>query len=66
MQATNAIKGFDVVHQLFRLRHTKNMTDTEVLVIMRTLADNVKSYEQVVEVSFITKPPRGRSLLTKS
>lgn len=49
-QANSAIKGFDVLHQLFRLRHAKNMSDLEATIIMRTLADNVKSYEQVVEV----------------
>lgn len=47
---TAAIRRFDVVHQLFRLRHAKNMADTEVLAVMRTLADSVKTYEQVVEV----------------
>lgn len=49
-QANSAVKGFDVLHQLFRLRHAKNMLDLEATIIMRTLADNVKSYEQVVEV----------------
>jgi hypothetical protein len=34
-----------------RFRHAKNMTDSEALTIMRALADNVGSYEQVVEVS---------------
>jgi len=45
-----AIKGFDVLHQLFRIRNGKNLADSEVLAIMRTLADNIKTYEQVVEV----------------
>ena len=34
-----------------RFRHAKNMTDSEALTIMRALADNVRSYEQAVEVS---------------
>jgi len=51
-QANLAIKGFDVLHQLFRLRYTKNITEAETLAIMRTLADNVRSYDQVVEAGF--------------
>jgi hypothetical protein len=50
MQASSAIRGFDVLHQLIRLRHTKSMSDAEISTSMRTLADNTKSYEQVVEV----------------
>jgi len=49
--STNTIKGFDVLHQLFRLRHAKKMPDSEVALIMRTFANNVKSYDQVIEVS---------------
>lgn len=48
-RATSAIKG-DVLHQLFRMRHARVMTDAEATAIMRFLAENVKSYEQVVEV----------------
>jgi hypothetical protein len=51
MQLNSAIRGFDVLHQLIRLKHAKSMSDSEVSTIMRTLADNTKSYEQVVEVS---------------
>jgi hypothetical protein len=51
-QGNTAIKGFDVLHQLFRLRYTKNMHDSEALAIMRSLAEGVKGYDQVVEVSF--------------
>ena len=50
-QANTAIKGFDVLHQLFRLRYTKNMQDSEALAIMRSLAEGVKGYDQVVEVN---------------
>ncbi|KAJ6591341.1 docking domain of Afi1 for Arf3 in vesicle trafficking-domain-containing protein [Mycena sp. CBHHK59/15] len=50
-QLMNAIQGFDVAHQLFRLRNAKTMSEAEVSTIMRTLAENVKSYDQVVEVS---------------
>jgi hypothetical protein len=50
MQLNSAIRGFDVLHQLIRLKHTKSMSDSEVSIIMRSLADNTKSYEQVVEV----------------
>jgi hypothetical protein len=49
----NAMRGFDVVHQLQRFRHGKHMPDREVECIMRNLADNVHSYEQVIEVLFL-------------
>jgi hypothetical protein len=50
-QATNSFKGFDVLHQLFRLRYAKNISDDEVEVIMRTIAENVQTYDQVIEVN---------------
>ena len=46
----SAIQGFDVLHQLMRLRFSKNISDAEVELIMRTIAENVKTYEQVIEV----------------
>ncbi|KAI6124424.1 docking domain of Afi1 for Arf3 in vesicle trafficking-domain-containing protein [Pisolithus croceorrhizus] len=49
-QATNSIKGFDLTHQLSRLRFGKNLPDVEVELIMRKIAENVRSYEQVVEL----------------
>jgi len=49
-QANVAIKGFDVLHQLFRFRYAKNMTDAEATAIMRSLSDGVRTYDQVVEV----------------
>ncbi|KAL0956922.1 hypothetical protein HGRIS_003026 [Hohenbuehelia grisea] len=62
MQATNAIQGFDVLHQLVRLRHARTMPDAEVALVMRTLTENVKSYEQVVELlSYVI--PQGGGLL---
>jgi len=50
-RATSAIRGFDVLHQLGRLRFGKNVPDAEMELIVRTIAENVKSYEQVIEVS---------------
>ena len=50
--ATNAIRGFDIHHQLWRLRNVKHMQDAEVELIMRTLVDAVQTYDQVVEVSW--------------
>ncbi|KAF8161054.1 mesa protein [Crassisporium funariophilum] len=60
-QANSAIKGFDVLHQLFRLRYTKNMLDSEALAIMRSLAEGIKTYDQVVE--FLASLPHGGGLL---
>ena len=49
--ATKSIQGFDLYHQLVRLKTVKNMTDPEIEVIMQTLLDSVQTYDQVVEVS---------------
>jgi hypothetical protein len=48
--AASPIQGFDLAHQIWRFRAAKNMPDAEVELIMRTLLDNVRSYEQVVEL----------------
>ncbi|KAF9027622.1 spindle pole body interacting protein [Hymenopellis radicata] len=55
----NPIKGFDVVHQIFRLRHAKKMGDAEVSLLMQTLADNVNTYDQVVELLSYLMPHSG-------
>ncbi|KAF8906574.1 stabilization of polarity axis-domain-containing protein [Gymnopilus junonius] len=57
----SSIKGFDVLHQLFRLRYTKNMSDSEALTIMKSLADGVKTYDQVVEL--LASLPHGGGLM---
>ncbi|EKM80927.1 hypothetical protein AGABI1DRAFT_71556 [Agaricus bisporus var. burnettii JB137-S8] len=62
LTAGSSIKGFDVAHQLARLRYGKNLADTEVLAIMRTLADNVRTYEQIVELLAYALP-QGQGLL---
>ncbi|KAF9225807.1 spindle pole body interacting protein [Gyrodon lividus] len=62
-QATNAIQGFDLLHQLSRLRLVKNIPDAEVELIVRTIADNVQSYEQVVELlAYMPPPPHAGGL----
>jgi len=48
--ATDAIQGVDIYHQLSRLRHGKNVPDAEVELMMRTFAENLQNYDQVVEV----------------
>ena len=48
--AINAIRGFDIHHQLYRLRNVKYMQDAEVELIMRTLVNSVQTYDEVVEV----------------
>ncbi|KAJ7815883.1 stabilization of polarity axis-domain-containing protein, partial [Mycena olivaceomarginata] len=42
--------GFDLSHQLFRMQNTRTLSDPEVSAIMRTLAENIKTYDQVVEL----------------
>ncbi|TCD66558.1 hypothetical protein EIP91_001226 [Steccherinum ochraceum] len=63
--ATNPIQGFDVAHQLWRLRHAKKMSDGEIELIMRTLAENVQNYEQVTELLSLL-PPHHNGLLPLS
>jgi len=53
--ATDAIQGVDIYHQLSRLRHGKNLPDAEVELMMRTFAENLQSYDQVVEVGALGK-----------
>jgi hypothetical protein len=47
---TDAIQGVDIYHQLSRLRHGKNIPDAEVELMMRTFAENLQTYDQVIEV----------------
>ncbi|THH32077.1 hypothetical protein EUX98_g2113 [Antrodiella citrinella] len=62
---TNPMQGFDLAHQLWRLRHAKRMSDGEVELIMRTLAENVQSYDQVTELLSLL-PPHHNGLLPLS
>ena len=48
--ASDAIQGVDIYHQLSRLRHGKNLPDAEVELMIRTFAENLQNYDQVVEV----------------
>ncbi|KZV67875.1 spindle pole body interacting protein [Peniophora sp. CONT] len=48
--ASSPIQGFDLLHQIMRFRLAKNMPDAEVECIMRTLLDNARNYDQVVEL----------------
>ncbi|KAJ7502504.1 stabilization of polarity axis-domain-containing protein [Mycena galericulata] len=58
-QLMDAIQGFDVSHQLFRLRNAKSMSEAEVSTIMRTLSENVKTYDQVIELLAYLMPHGG-------
>jgi hypothetical protein len=51
LQESNPIQGFDVEHQILRLRNGRNVPDGEVALILKTICENVRSYDQVVEVS---------------
>ncbi|KAJ2918021.1 hypothetical protein MD484_g2386, partial [Candolleomyces efflorescens] len=61
-QTSSSIKGFDVVHQLMRFRYAKTMSDSEALTIMRTMVENARSYEQVVEL--LASLPHGGGLMS--
>lgn len=50
LKSQSPIQGIDVAHQLWKLRHAKHMSDSEMELIMRTLAENIHSYDQVTEV----------------
>ncbi|KAF8143329.1 mesa protein [Mycena galopus ATCC 62051] len=58
-QLVDAIQGFDVGHQLFRMRNARVLSDSEVSAIMRTLAENIKTYDQVVELLAYLMPHGG-------
>ncbi|KAL0575799.1 hypothetical protein V5O48_006177 [Marasmius crinis-equi] len=58
-QATNPIRGFDVLHQFYRLRHAKHMTDSETYFIMKTLEETIRTYEQVTELLSYLMPLSG-------
>lgn len=49
-QRKRAVSGFDVQHQISRLRLGKNMSDGEAEMIFSSLA-TLRSYDQIVEVS---------------
>jgi len=58
-QASCAIKDLDVLYQVLRLKNSRNLPDAEVSAITRALADNVKTYEQVVEFLAYLVPHGG-------
>ncbi|EGO29734.1 hypothetical protein SERLADRAFT_365750 [Serpula lacrymans var. lacrymans S7.9] len=58
-QSTNAIQGFDLLHQMFRLRQAKSIADAEVELIVRTISENMRSYDQVVELLAYAPPHTG-------
>ncbi|GBE83981.1 spindle pole body interacting protein [Sparassis latifolia] len=62
---TNPIHGFDVSYQLLRLRHAKRMPDGEAELIMRTLSENLQTYDQVTEL-LAHLPPHQNGLLPLS
>ncbi|KAI0792369.1 docking domain of Afi1 for Arf3 in vesicle trafficking-domain-containing protein [Abortiporus biennis] len=65
MLQTNPMQGFDVIHQIWRLRHSKRIPDNEMELIMKSLVENVQSYEQVCELlSYL--PPHNGGLLPLS
>ncbi|KAI0720675.1 mesa protein [Cerioporus squamosus] len=48
--ARNPIQGFDLAHQLSRLRYAKSISDGEAELIFRSLAECLHSYDQVTEL----------------
>ncbi|KAH8101127.1 spindle pole body interacting protein [Cristinia sonorae] len=64
-RGTNPIQGFDVSHQLWRLRHAKRMSDGEIEMIMRSLSSSVQDYDQVTELLSLL-PPHHNGLLPLS
>ncbi|KAI0346507.1 spindle pole body interacting protein [Trametopsis cervina] len=65
LRATNPIQGVDISHQLWRLRHSKHMPDGEAILIYRTLAENIQTYDQVTELLSLL-PPHHYGLLPLS
>lgn len=44
------IHGYDLYHQIARLRTARNMSDAEADLIMKAFVETIQTYEQVVEV----------------
>jgi hypothetical protein len=44
------VKGFDLHHQISRLRLGKKMSNDEVEAVLRTLRDTIRSDEQIIQV----------------
>ncbi|TDL18713.1 spindle pole body interacting protein [Rickenella mellea] len=57
--SAKAIQGFDLSHQLWRLRNAKTMSDAEAEAILRAIAEGVQTYEQVVELLASLPPHQG-------
>ncbi|KAG8987929.1 hypothetical protein FRB90_003066 [Tulasnella sp. 427] len=53
------VKGFDMQHQIGRLRYGKNMLDGEVELIVRSLHACVRTYDQIVELLSHLPPQHG-------
>lgn len=49
-EQTSAIKGFDALHNVKRLRMTRTMTSQEASLIFSTFVRSIRSYDQVVEL----------------
>ncbi|EMD35474.1 hypothetical protein CERSUDRAFT_116221 [Gelatoporia subvermispora B] len=63
--AMNPIQGFDLPHQIWRLRNAKMMPDGEAELIMRKIAENVQTYDQITELLALL-PPHHSGLLPLS
>jgi len=53
------IQGFDVIHQVLRLRNGKNVPDEEIRLILRAFIEKVSTYDQVVEFLSYFPPQHG-------
>lgn len=45
----------DIKHQISRLRYAKAISDGEMDLIMHTMYEDVRTYEQIVEVGFVSQ-----------
>ena len=43
----------DLQHQILRLRNAKTMSENEAAIIYKSLAENVTTYPQIIEVSCV-------------
>lgn len=45
--------GFDLEHQITRLRKGKKLEEGEVALVLKTICEGVRTYDQVVEVTIV-------------
>lgn len=52
------VQGFDLAHQIARLRHGRKLSDSECLLIVKSLSEQAQTDEQIISVSLASSCER--------